>query len=175
MFIVQLVFLAQELGLTKNLEALFLFAGFGSSLILINLALAQIRFSRFVRQLVIVCLVSAMISSVLWLNPFFKSISGEYEHFENSVNFVVNLNPAVVILDNIYDFHIFRSGHLYTQLGSSGLSIIGDYYTLIKYWGGGIFFGFFYFFIGFIFYGFVSLMKFVSAKLRDSSSKSPSE
>jgi len=160
-----------QIALSTLIEIFVFFTAFAFALLIFDFALYRIKLKLAWRQIIICSLVFLMLTSVLWFNPYFKAISSDFARFKTAVNFALDINPALVILHNIAQINIFRSGHFYSNLGAENLSIIGDYYALVEYWGSGYFLGFLYILLASCFFALISAIKFARKKLRKTNSE----
>lgn len=140
-----LLFLTPAFSMGSILCAFIIIVCFTFMTISLDYLILSIGIHKYWRSLIVIIVIIAMLTSVLWMNPILEHNSQNPKSLTSLVDITVAVNPAVVIIENVFDMNLFRSGNFYSHSGGVGLSLIGDYFRTIPYWRPVILYPLFYF------------------------------
>ncbi len=147
-----LMFLIPDFSIVSILFALLIIISFTILTISLDYFIFSFKLPNYWRSLIVIIIVIAMLTSVLWMNPILQHNTKNPESLKSLVNITIAANPAVVTLEKGFNINLFRSGNFYSHSGGAGLSIIGDYFSIISYWSPAILYPLTYFAIALLFF-----------------------
>ena len=150
-FIILMLFVVPGFSIGSVLLFMLILVGFTFFTYSLAYFLINIKIPYYWRSLIVVVIVFALITNVLWMNPIFEANTSDTATLTKLVNFNITLNPAIVSVEKVFNMNIFRSGNFYSHSGGVGLSLIGDYFNGIDYYDPGIIYPLIYSILGLIF------------------------
>ena len=147
-----LLFLTPSFSIGSILFATLIIISFTFLTISLDFFIDSLKLPQYWRSLIVIIVVIAMLTSVLWMNPIIEHNTKNPKSLSSLVNITIAANPAVVTLEKVFNINLFRSGNFYSHSGGAGLSIIGDYSDTISYWNSTFLYPLLYFGIALLFF-----------------------